>query len=343
VSAWGSNVATLGYGDMYNGVDPANASGRWVRSYANSFGGSSAATAQIAGLVSCLQGFAKQFYGIPFTPGQMRALISSHGYPQCDVLLPALHGPPDNPCLGDWDPDAAPARISGAHPDGAYPIPMECAEWIILEPMGDGSGTINDICVLRGSLLFGNAVSIRLPEDNALVVQSQYTVRGDHASSASCPQYAAQIGAANYIGNGEVVDLLVRATNPVPGANVVNVQTKVGYPGVTSVQMVELWDWARNRWSIIGSAVMDASEANICGASGAGIYKCFAFNSQRAATFIRSGDNMILCRVYITGLVGNGDLGGWGTGAYNGRIDWIDIQTSIGGGGFIPTGGGVGP
>jgi serine protease len=76
VHAWGENVTTLGYGDLY--ADPLAPANRDVW-YTSSFGGTSSASALVAGAVAQLQGIIVQRYGVPFNSFQMRDLLVRTG------------------------------------------------------------------------------------------------------------------------------------------------------------------------------------------------------------------------------------------------------------------------
>lgn len=73
VQAWGNEVATCGYGDLWGSANPdAN--------YTNVFLGTSAAAPIVAGVVACLQGRHKAVYGVPLSPYFVRHLLRSFGW-----------------------------------------------------------------------------------------------------------------------------------------------------------------------------------------------------------------------------------------------------------------------
>jgi serine protease len=80
VQGWGENVATTGYGDLAQGLD-ADGQPDPNQAYTAEFGGSSAATAMIAGAVASLQGIAKD-RGYLLTPYLSRSLLHSTATPQ---------------------------------------------------------------------------------------------------------------------------------------------------------------------------------------------------------------------------------------------------------------------
>ncbi|MHC5005159.1 MAG: S8 family serine peptidase, partial [Planctomycetota bacterium] len=76
ISAWGDVVATTGgNGDLWGSAAQPE------RQYTTSFDGTSAASPMVAGAIACLQGVARQFFGIPLQPGQIRSVRA--GIPQC--------------------------------------------------------------------------------------------------------------------------------------------------------------------------------------------------------------------------------------------------------------------
>ena len=78
VQGWGAELTTLGYGDLQGGPDED----RW---YADNFGGTSGAAAQVAGAIASLQGL--ELSGAkrpPLTPADVRRLLRQSGSPQQD-------------------------------------------------------------------------------------------------------------------------------------------------------------------------------------------------------------------------------------------------------------------
>jgi hypothetical protein len=74
VQGWGERVLTLGYGDAYS-LEGALYYYTW-------FGGTSGASAMIAGACSLLQSAFKTSTGIPLTPGEVELLFTTTGTPQ---------------------------------------------------------------------------------------------------------------------------------------------------------------------------------------------------------------------------------------------------------------------
>ena len=78
VQGWGRSVFTLGYGGFskVGGSDDVN------QYYTSTFGGTSSASAMLAGVCAALQGYAKAELGRPLTPAEMREALTETGLPQ---------------------------------------------------------------------------------------------------------------------------------------------------------------------------------------------------------------------------------------------------------------------
>ncbi|MEZ4648417.1 MAG: FlgD immunoglobulin-like domain containing protein [Candidatus Eisenbacteria bacterium] len=109
VHAWGSQIVTTGYGNLYNG----GTSSSW---YTNNFGGTSGASPMVTGASLCVQGVAKARFGAPLTPPELRALLADTGAahldaskeigprPDLSAALVALADPASVPNVGSSDP-----------------------------------------------------------------------------------------------------------------------------------------------------------------------------------------------------------------------------------------------
>ena len=79
LQGWGSGVVTTGYGDLFKASDRPLDPDFW---YTGVFGGTSSASAIVAGAVANLQGIALDQSGIPLAPLQIRTLLVQTGSPQ---------------------------------------------------------------------------------------------------------------------------------------------------------------------------------------------------------------------------------------------------------------------
>jgi hypothetical protein len=79
VQGWGGGVVTTAYGDSYVDPDDPTNPNRW---YTDTFGGTSSASPTVAGAAANLQGIARQMFGTPLLPFQIRSLLRDTGSPQ---------------------------------------------------------------------------------------------------------------------------------------------------------------------------------------------------------------------------------------------------------------------
>lgn len=92
VHGWGENVAALG-GSVFYGADLWD--GGVNASYTALFGGTSAASSMVSGVVASIQGVALNRYGRPIPPLTMRELLVRTGTPQTDELGRKIGSLPD--------------------------------------------------------------------------------------------------------------------------------------------------------------------------------------------------------------------------------------------------------
>ena len=78
--AWGSQIVTTGYGDLYN-------EGPLQTRYTDGFGGTSGASPMVTGAALCLQGIAIANQARRLTPLELRTLITETGTPQQGTRL----------------------------------------------------------------------------------------------------------------------------------------------------------------------------------------------------------------------------------------------------------------
>jgi hypothetical protein len=79
VHAWGSQIVTTGYGDLYD-------EGPQTTEYTAGFGGTSGASPMVTGAVLCLTGIARAA-SVPFTPVLIRTVLHDTGTPQAGTRL----------------------------------------------------------------------------------------------------------------------------------------------------------------------------------------------------------------------------------------------------------------
>ncbi|MFX1518083.1 MAG: S8 family serine peptidase [Promethearchaeota archaeon] len=90
VQGWGRLVTTAGYGDLFDGEDDPN------QYYTDSFGGTSSASAMVAGAAAILQGVQMSCSGKPMHPIKVRQILTETGTPQEEGPYPGHIGPLPN-------------------------------------------------------------------------------------------------------------------------------------------------------------------------------------------------------------------------------------------------------
>ncbi len=329
VQAWGTAVTTLGYGGLFLGND------NFDRSYTSTFSGTSSAAPMVAGLVADLQGFAKQFHGIPLMPNQIRDILTAcpgPTLPQCLVPFcnennlpgaPPFPPPPPPECLGDQDPEGDPNVI------GPFAQARGAGLSVMTGNFFDGSPRLGDIEVLRGTLIFGNANSIKASDNNRLSIKSEFTRPTDNID----------LGIV-YLAAGQITDLLITANanrDTVASMTIVheahaNNADFVCPPPLTATALVfyEMFDWNFNRWSFVAFANLAGADPPDLGCP------IPTYPVPGPTRFVREDDGRILLRIWTLSLGGVFDgFGGSANAPYVVRHDWIDIQIGGDDGGVI--------
>ncbi len=321
ISAWGEVVATLGAGNLFGAANDPN------RQYRVDFNGTSAASPMAAGLAACMQGLAKTLYGIPLMPEQIRGTMQN-GYCQCLICDPDLQpGSIEGlECGGDIEPpeDEDPNLV------GVMTDAMAAASAVLTGGFFDGSPLIDDIEVLRGTLVFGNEFSIKESDNNRLQIKSQYTEPTDN-----------QHLGITYLGFGHMTDVKIVAHADIPGvatiAVIVEGHSSDGLPAFGDVLvgnaliLVEMFDWPNNRWqvqAIDNMLIRDPPELGL---------PIPVYPVVNAWRFVND-DGRIETRLWTLTLGGlfAGGFGGAPEGTYLISYDWIDIRVGVDGDIFLP-------
>jgi hypothetical protein len=332
VAGWGANVATLGYGELYDGefgdnsgFDPLGTDLRpdplgldHTDDYTLRFAFTSAAGAQIAALTARLQGISKQFYQMPLSPDQfitgVGGVSNRHVY-HPDFLLDDENvrgADPGLECFGDVDPQEEP-NFAGGWPEAAT-----CAAWIIAGThFGQGLANLQGLMVLRGNHIFGSYYALGSSDDNYVIVESEYTNRDQ-----SGPLDDRAAASVRYLASGQMTDIIVdiNAGNQgmVSELTVIHeVATTVNPLTDTNLLIVELYDWTARKWDFVAFDTTTAEDVRREGSP--------LFNFQR---FIRSTDQMVKVRLYTIGLGGRNSTSSTGGGAtpYVTRFDFVDLD-----------------
>ena len=258
VAAWGENVATVGYGDLFVGANgiPANDSDpnqlNQLRTYSSSFSGTSSASPIIAGAVANLQGFSKQIFGQGYPPAGVRAALSGQSEPQCPVAIsPEQCGQTIADCCIIGDPDC-----DGVFKDAAgFPLMRDAGIALFTGSGWDGNTT--DIQVIRGTQPAGfpwTSFVIRAADFQALRVA---TVRG---------RAGQVVEGLSYLGTGAVTDVLATLDPPVqdPVLEISDISlryiSRASRNFVMSVAFVK--NFQTNRWEYVSADLLTLAYPN---------------------------------------------------------------------------------
>ena len=335
VSAWGFGVATTGATTNYYNTTVANgestlflgqndqppsgvAPGLQVdrlRSYTQEFGGTSAATAMISGIVARMQAAAKQFYGTPLAPSQIRGLLNStpNAFFQC-------------PCAtGDFAPDIPWGNGNGPVADSCAPpgcgtdecIPTGCG--CVFHPIGVYPNLQQLPATMLGAPLFGgNDTTVEVITGGELIgyAWSNFQIRAEDNSFLQIVAQRRQAGSTHagltYLSSGLTTDVRVR--KEVRIANPEKAITNLGIRIVSNAtrNFVMAGAFVRNfstgRYEFFGARFLTT-------ATNALLFPLPAFGTY--SPYIDPNTNEIEMRVWTCGL--------GATGRHTVRHDLIDI------------------
>ncbi|NNF44634.1 MAG: S8 family serine peptidase [Phycisphaerales bacterium] len=329
VSQWGVMVPTTGFtGELFGPEDP-------TRQYTLSFNGTSASSPMIAGLVARLQGLAKQLYGIPLAPEQIRD--TSAGFLQCLQLRtdPTFLGSDDGlECAGDdggMMPPGEPNYI------GIIPSGPDWAANMLTSSFFDGSPLVEDIIVVRGTQVFGNKFSVKSSDSARLGVTAQFTPRDFQPSAPTGGggvPFVPQIQDLRYLATGNITDLIAIGKSDADGiVNTMIAQSEYQWPTVFTLVFVEGYDWRTQRWSFI-DLISDPGQAVATLPDGDLLFQHTAADSHR---FVRVTDGKILLRFWTLGFPSTGALGGDTPDSnYRMRMDFLNLFVSEDPGASLP-------
>jgi Subtilase family len=293
-SAWGYGVVTTGATTSYNNTTVPNpetylfkgvndqppskiAPGLQVdqlRTYSQSFGGTSAAAAMISGVVARMQAAAKQFYGTPLAPAQIRSIISAapNAYAQCGCSTGSAIDLPffeDNLADTCAPPGCAPECIPTGcncevHIVGPLPNLQQVPATILSIDPGSGGDTPDsgdstavDVQVVTGGQVAGYAWSpfqVRADDGNYLNVVAKRMSAGTNREGLT------------YIASGLTTD--VRVTSTVTLTNAPQAVTTLGLRvyGIATRNFVMcgvfVKNWSTGRYEYFGSEFLTTDTAD---------------------------------------------------------------------------------
>jgi hypothetical protein len=273
------------------------------RKYTPTFGGTSSATPQVAAAAACLQGLAKQFWGIPLSPEQIRVALGAPAPVPLDP--PRLFGGFGQFCTLDLDPDEGPNLI-GLYPNVAGTFGSAAS--VILNQSGISffgeNPLVDDIQVLVGTLVHGNVFSIKASDNNHLVISSRTT-------TPSGPEVAKR----GDIISGNITDVLIRSHVNFSNVDDITVTAETFVTGGAGVLLLYMYSWDFGRWLVAGVDVLDGDDS--------------IFPVGNANQFIRDSDKRVLFRLQTVSSAFGPD--------YEAFHDWVELDA--GGDPHVPSDG----
>ena len=261
IAAWGSGVCTLGYGDLFCGAngpasaDPALAEYEInrLRTYTAAFGGTSAAAAQVGGVLALTQALAKQVYdGLPFAPENIVEIIADpqNKFIQCGQPAPTTFAVAS---LGDTL-GAGGGEVANI---GGFPNMRMIGVSSITGDFYDGNQS--SFKIVCGTLISGTPFSIR-QADAKFVKARTARPRGSQSSSGLGPPLM-------YPPSQRILDVQVtRASDLQSTQDLERIAVRVTgqTSGIGSAMcLVFLYNGQMNRWQFLEPFVQNLTPANI--------------------------------------------------------------------------------
>jgi len=172
VAGWGAYVTTCGYGDLWRGTngssDPDQVN--QLRTYTLQFGGTSAAAAMVAGCAARMQSSATALFGVPLGADQIKTTVRANIRSQCGFPIDSpqqLTG--SVPCMGD----TGGGEVNSIR--GFIDFGPALATSLATQPFGSLPQNVVgfEVTVLVGTLLAGNAYTVRADDSTWLKIQAK--------------------------------------------------------------------------------------------------------------------------------------------------------------------------
>jgi hypothetical protein len=293
--AWGTGIATTGYGATFNGQtapDTPPLEADRLRDYTGGFNGTSGATPMIAGLVACLQGWAKQIYGdMPLSPEQVGTVLKGSGFQQCSISYSSPNFPGNDEC-----PAAGDAIVG----DGA-----ETRHRIGQDPVDPGNfGRFPEIVSAATATLTSISwpslvTNYRVITGTERTPRSPYRLRADDGISVELSTERRKAGASVagivYLTGGWITDLQVQASydgdlEELVGLGITNVAA-ASRPSVIRICYVR--NFTTNRWRLVGVDVMPEQFAP-------GVFAVAPFED--VSSYVDPNTGAVEVRIFTSGL-----------------------------------------
>ena len=297
-AAWGDYVVSTGYGDLFSAVQEQNPNDLGVdrrRAYTARFGGTSAATAQIAGSVCALQGLAKQFFSIPASPGGLRetAMVPypSGGAPNTEAVITGNSGrqPFNGDVSGNFGIDAdGDGRLDGVYEAQAEGIEVTLGTYPRIWGFADDSSAVVQLLTLEGAVvdndaesltglqpikgeIGGNYYSVKGSDGTYLIATSEFAVGGEGLTDPDLlapdadddPELVAIWEQATRPVSGEVTDIGLAQQIEILPDTVQGITAELQLqPPVAPIVVVgfAMWDFQSSMWSTVDVAVVNGDD-----------------------------------------------------------------------------------
>ena len=294
ISAWGTGVATCGYGDLFQGdspsTDPLQVNKLRTYTAGQSFEGTSAAAAIIAGWCSRLQSFSLAYFGTALPVPDLRSALQTPGnfFQQCGLAYSAQGFPgfPEN-CeqYGDVIAGGQQARIGG------FPRTRNTVAWLVANAFSGANPVLFDI--ITGTYQAGGAFSLREVDDITLRIASQRRRAGNKGQGFGSALF--------YPLTGGTVDLQLSVTASSPPSQItafaLQTRSRVSW-NLPVIQITYFYNFTQNRWVPSGYVALSA-------AYGGGTYAPIGDPRDFMRPSTGNG-SQIFARVYTCGLTGAG-------------------------------------
>ena len=281
-SAWGAGVTTCGFGPSIFTDGPV-ATGNWLgfqsilygacgpnfytevagKSYTDNFGGTSAASAIVAGCVIALQGFALQMHETKLSPIFTRHFIGGGSFAGMTPTDPDVEGSggipimpvpaasqltTENNMVGGGDTwDFIEVDPGDGNLTGMFVNPWKSCQRIVVDPIFDTPG-IEEIMIINGDYIMGNSGSIAALDSMYFSLDPVYKEVGDYPMPVD---YTGPGDHVTYISTAWITDIYLagQLRGGLSPFNVLQWDVVMLDSTYTStILLLYMWDFARQDW-----------------------------------------------------------------------------------------------